>query len=117
MTTRKLKELFRLITDEANSNPEFAAKLGWVLGEDAALRTRGRRSPATLDPVAVHQSEAEHGLRVKLQGLSLDQLRDIVSEYGMDKSQLVMKWTKPARVIEHIVLTAATRARKGDAFR
>lgn len=117
MTSKKLKELFGIIADEANTNPGFAAKLARVFGEEVPSRTHGKRSPATLDPIAVYQTEAEHGLRLKLQGLTLDQLRDIVSEYGTDKSQLVMKWTKPERVIDHIVTTAATRARKGDAFR
>ena len=115
--SKKLKELFGIIAGEANINPDFAAKLARVFGEEVPSRTRGKRSPAILDPIAVYQTEAEQGLRLKLQGLTLDQLRDIVSEYGTDKSQLVMKWTKPERVIEHIVTTAATRARKGDAFR
>jgi len=117
VTSKKLKELFGIIADEANTNPDFAAKLAQVLGEEVPSRTRGKRSPAILDPIAIYQTEAEQGLRLKLQGLTLDQLRDIVSEYGTDKSQLVMKWTKPERVIDHIVTTAATRARKGDAFR
>jgi len=117
VTSKKLKAIFAIIVDEARTNPDFAAKLGRVLGEEVPSRVRGRRSPAILDPIAVYQTEAEQGLRVKLQVLTLDQLRDIVSEYGTDKSQLVMKWTKPDRVIDHIVTTAASRARKGDAFR
>lgn len=117
MMPRKLKELFGIIADEANTNPDFAAKLARVFGGETAPRTRGRRAPAIIDPIAILQSETEQGLRLKLQELTLDQLRDIISEYGMDKSQLVMKWTKTERVIDHIVTTATTRARKGDAFR
>jgi hypothetical protein len=117
MTSKKLRELFGIIADEANTNAGFAEKLARVLGEDAPSRTRGKRSPAVLDPISVYQAETEQGLRLKLQALTLDQLRDIVSEYGTDKSQLVMKWTRVDRVIDHIVATAASRARKGDAFR
>jgi hypothetical protein len=70
-----------------------------------------------LDPVIVFQSEGDASLRLRLKTMTLDQLRDIVSEHGMDKSQLVMKWTKSERVIDHIAATSAARARKGDAFR
>jgi len=114
---KKLRELFGIIADEANTNPDFAAKLARVFGNETTARGRGRRSPAIIDPIALYQSETEEGLRLKLKELTLEQLRDIVSEYGMDKSQLVMKWTKAQRIVDHIVATAATRARKGDAFR
>lgn len=117
MTLKKLNELFAVIAEESNANPDFAAKLARVLGEEQIVRSRARRAAAILDPVAVIQTDGDGGLRQKLQGMTLDQLRDVVSEHGMDKSHLVMKWTKPERVIEHILATAAARARKGDAFR
>jgi hypothetical protein len=49
--------------------------------------------------------------------LDLEQLRDVVAEYRMDPNKLVMKWKDRERVIEHIATTAASRGRKGDAFR
>ena len=49
--------------------------------------------------------------------LTLDQLRDIVAQYGMDPSKLVMKWKDPERVMDQIVELALTRSIKGDAFR
>lgn len=117
MILKKLRDLFAVIEDEAKNNQEFATKLAATLGDLTPVRPRGKRTPAMLDPVAVFQSDGDGGLRRRLQVLTLDQLRDIVSEHGMDKAQLVMKWTKPERVIEHIAVTAAARARKGDAFR
>lgn len=117
MIQKKLKDLLTVIANEANANPDFAAKLQRVFGDDARSASRARRAPAILDPVAAIQRDGESGLRQKLSAMSLDQLRDIVSEYGMDKAHLVMKWAKPGRVVEHIVVTAASRARKGDAFR
>lgn len=117
MIFKKLRELIAVIEEEANANPTFAAKIARVLGDETPARTRTRRAPAALDPIAVIQMEGDGGLRQKLEGMTLDQLRDIVSEHGMDKSHLVMKWTKRERVIEHILVTADARARKGDAFR
>lgn len=61
---KKLKELFGIIADEANTNPDFAAKLARVFGDGTTARARGRRSPAIIDPIALYQSETEQGLRV-----------------------------------------------------
>lgn len=56
-------------------------------------------------------------LRSKLDELDIEALKDIVSEYGMDSANLVLKWKKPERVRDHIFVTVQSRARKGDAFR
>ena len=56
-------------------------------------------------------------LRSQLSALSLDQLRDVVAEYGMDQGKLVMKWKDPVRVMDRIVEIALARAQKGHAFR
>ncbi len=69
-----------------------------------------------LDPVQLVRS-GEQVLRSNLEKLTLDQLRDIVAEYGMDPSRLVMKWNTPERVIDRIVEISIARAHKGDAFR
>ena len=47
----------------------------------------------------------------------MEELRDIVAEYGMDPGRLVMKWTTPERVINRIVEMSVARAHKGNAFR
>ena len=49
--------------------------------------------------------------------LDIEKLKYIVAEYRMDTAMLVMKWKATDRIIEHIVTTAAMRARKGVAFR
>lgn len=125
----KLLELARVIADQAERDPEFARRVGEVLGmEERASRDRvksavappsrpkHRRPPAVLDPVASAR-EGEEALRSRLDGLSLDQLRDIVADYGMDPGRLVMKWKSPERVIDRIVEISLSRAQKGDAFR
>jgi hypothetical protein len=56
-------------------------------------------------------------LRNALAPLDLERLKDIVAQFGMDPSKLVMKWKDRDRVAEHIVETSITRATKGDAFR
>ena len=120
----KLAALFDAILEEARRNPKFTEKLAVVLENlksagDSGTPKKGRgrrRAPAVFDPVAVYQ-EGDEVLRERLAPLDLEQLRDIVAEHGMDPGKLVMKWKTRERIIEHIVETAATRAKKGEAFR
>jgi hypothetical protein len=126
-----LKALFDLIRDEAKRNADFRDRLQSALetqglprrstpslsaGEPSDKKRGNRRPPALFDPIA----ESNHGethLREKLASLSLEQLRDIIADFRMDPSKLVMKWKGPERVVEHIVTTALNRRQKGDAFR
>lgn len=130
----KLIRLMRVVIEEAERNPSFEAALNDVLDstpskrkpskvesfglmEDGeAKRGKNRRAPAVLDPVQAVR-DGEHALRNALEVLSLDQLRDIIAEYGMDPSRLVMKWNTSDRVIDRIVEMSVARAHKGNAFR
>lgn len=126
-----LNRLMRVVIEEAERNPNFEAALQDALGstpskrrvetsgqvkDGKSKRGRNRRAPATLDPVQVVR-DGELVLRSALEKLSLEQLRDIVAEYGMDPGRLVMKWNTPERVIERIVEMSIARAHKGSAFR
>lgn len=81
------------------------------------LKRTGRRAPAKLDPLKILADSGEHGLTARLAALDLEELRDIVAQFGMDPRRLVMKWKDAQRVREHIVATTVQRSRKGDAFR
>lgn len=129
-----LRDLAKAVSDEAERNPEFAERLGTILRYQttntslrSASRSRtavptenskrgNRRAPAILDPVSL-AAQGEEAVRSQLAPLDLEQLRDIVAEYGMDPGKLVMKWKTPERVIDKIVEISLARARKGDAFR
>jgi hypothetical protein len=129
MTLKKrLSALVSAIIEETEKNESFRANVERVLGINDSLgvpqpraggakrRKGGRRTPAVLDPVELaRQGESE--LRAKISMLTLDQLRDIVAQYGMDPGKLVMKWKDINRVMDRIVELAVTRATKGDAFR
>jgi hypothetical protein len=64
-----------------------------------------------------HDHLTESVIRHTQAVLSLDQLRDVVAEHGLDPGKLVMKWKTPQRVIDWIVEKAVARSRHGDAFR
>ena len=127
-----LRDFVKVVSDEAERNPDFAERLR-VVFETSTMRPRihssatrrmnskvtrsaNRRPPAILDPVAL-AARGEEALRIKLAPLTLDQLKDIVADYGMDRERLVMKWRTPKRVIDRIVEVSISRAHKGDAFR
>lgn len=123
---RRLLELARAVADEAERNPAFAQRVEAVFGLEQARTdgkgakragSRRRRPPAVFDPVAVLRVEGAPGLRSRLSGLKLEQLKDMVAQYGMDPGKLVMKWKTWERVADRIVELSANRAQKGDAFR
>jgi hypothetical protein len=120
-----LRRLFDEILEEARSNARFRDRLTRALGQESASRSdpdahrahrAGRRAPGVLNPLTVLR-EGESALRARLAALTLDQLRDIVAEHGMDSSRLAMKWKDPQRVADLIVESAKQRSSKGDAFR
>ncbi|MEA3034053.1 MAG: hypothetical protein QOH86_2069 [Sphingomonadales bacterium] len=131
---KTLNALFREILQEANANPSFRARLEAVLnpqskagvsksrrppregGTPQPKRPSNRRPPAVLDPVHLAR-QGEDLLRAELAKLDLEQLRNVVAEYGMDPGKLVLKWRDEERVIERIVEVARGRAHKGSAFR
>ena len=134
-----LRDLADVVSHEAERNVEFGERLQSVLtsvasrdsvtvsaagtsttvtrpGRASTRRASKRRSPAILDPVAL-AANGEEALRARLAPLRLDQLKDIVADYGMDYDKLAMRWRKADRVIDRIVEVSINRAHKGDAFR
>lgn len=122
-----LAELARAVADEAEKNPEFAGRIAAVLRQvdepvQRELRTptesrpRNRRPPAALDPIEIAR-EGEVALRMQLAELTVEQLKDVVAEYGMDPGKLVAKWKTPDRIIDRIVEISLARSQKGNAFR
>ena len=131
---RTLQNLAKAISEEAERNPEFESRIRAAIGlpeadkgsssssrneatsQTSVRRQRNRRTPAVLDPVQIVQ-ESEQSLREQLALLTIEQLKDIVADYGMDPNKLVMKWRTSERIVNHIVEMAISRSRKGDAFR
>lgn len=130
---KKLNALLREVVAEAEANPAFQERLAKALGPDEKpvkaasverkrqakpaehKRPSNRRTPAVIDPVQLaRNSEAE--LREALAKLDIEQLRDVVADYGMDPGKLVMKWRDADRIADRIVEVARGRAQKGSAF-
>lgn len=118
---QRLQRLFSVLLDAVRNDPALAerveAAIGIVAKQSSPPSERGhRRTQATLDPYAEF-AVGEEDLLSKLHGLDIEALKDIVAQFGMDRSKLVMKWKSPDRIIEHIISTVRARAQQGDAFR
>jgi hypothetical protein len=116
-----LGKLTAAVAQEAARTPRFAnALLSAVAGADTTVpkpKRAPRRAPGIVDPFQIFSDTGEAGLRSRLNELTLEQLRDIVAEHGMDHDRLAMKWKDPGRVVDRILEKVSTRASKGSAFR
>lgn len=122
----RLSRLAKVISDKAEQDPHFAQMVEAALGSvekkvtdsnnGARKRHGGRRTPAILDPISEARKDPD-GLLGALNELGIEQLKDIVAEYGMDPSKLVMKWKDHKKIAERIVEVSVARAGKGHAFR
>ena len=80
-------------------------------------RKTRRRNAALFNPETILEEHGEDTLLDSLNKLEVDQLKDIVSEFGMDPAKKVMKWKKKDRFVAHIVEVTNHRLQKGGAFR
>jgi hypothetical protein len=119
---KTLQGVLNVVLAEAKQNPEFAHRLEEALGAKqnrreprGAKRPAHRRASPVLDPIEVSR-EGELTLRSRLRELTVEQLKDIVADHGMDPGKLAMKWKDPDRLIDRIVEYSLARAKKGDVF-
>jgi hypothetical protein len=126
LTTRLLR-LTAVVAKEAAARPSFAKALLRAMSPPVSKEVRGdtepsdrasgRRAAPVFDPFVIHRQDGPEVLRQRLEGLSVEQLKDLIAEHGMDRDKLAMKWKTPDRLIERITTTVNSRAQKGDVFR
>ena len=119
----QLRAFLEVVIEEARTNSNFRQRLQETLvrsipSTDVQTRRSGprRRNPPALDPFEVY-GEGEDQLRDTLTAMDIEQLKDIVAGYGLDRARLALKWRKTERLIDLIVDTVKNRTHKGDAFR
>lgn len=116
-TARQARELFAALDSRLDSDPAFARRVVEALRKvSEPPRSSNRRAAAVLDPAVVFRKDPA-ALRPALNALTIDQMKDIVSQYAMDPRRLALKWKTPERLIDLIVSVTEQRASKGDAFR
>ncbi|MFE6775179.1 hypothetical protein [Streptomyces sp. NPDC057702] len=122
----RLARVLGVVAAEAARTTRFSRALNKALAQSEPVtatppterrRRPHRRTPGVIDPFAVFAESGEPGLRARLTELGIEQLRDIVSEHGMDHDRLAMKWKDPQRVVDRILERVDSSVTKGSAFR
>ena len=118
---KQLKSVFDELLAEVSRNDKLRQRLADILGGSLAqtkawTRRSARRKPGLFDPMVVYRERPE-GLSRRLGDLSLEELKDIIAEHGMDRTKLARKWKEKDRLIELILNAVKSRSQKGDAFR
>jgi len=118
-----ISRLFDVILKEYSENPVFRRNIEDVIsGSPASAKVadrgkqRNRRARAIVDPYEANKI-GETALQQALAPLTIDQLKDVISEFAIDSSKLALKWKDRNRLINLIVETTKARIEKGDAFR
>ena len=107
-----------VIADEISSNADFAQKMSEAVGDDDSTVTqkrKNRRPPAKIDPFPLLE-QGEDKLSEALAGLSIDELKDVISANGMDTAKLAMKWKDRNRLEKHIIESTKRKSARGEAF-
>lgn len=76
-----------------------------------------RRQPSPLDPYATAASVGADGLRDQLMRLDIEQLKDVIAEYGMNYDGRAMSWRDHRRFVDRILEKTDFGATQGSAFR
>jgi len=117
---KKLKKLFDIIVQESEINEAFRKKIEDLLEPKIEAKIekkrQNKRDAAVLDPIGLAEKDVNE-LKTKLEELDIEKLKDIVSEFRLDSSRLVLKWKDKTRMIEHIIAASLSRVEKGDVFR
>ncbi|MEA5155275.1 hypothetical protein [Raineyella sp.] len=76
-----------------------------------------RRQPSPLDPYAVAAADGADGLRDQLMRLDIEQLKDVIAEYGMNYDGRAMSWHDQHRLVNRILEKTDFGATQGAVFR
>ena len=114
---KQLSKFFKVIQDEVRTNQEFAQKIEKIFSDSEVTKNVRKRKASVLNPESVLLEHGEDYLEYQLKLLELEELRDIISEFGMDPSKRAIKWKTKDKVIDHIIDVSRNRSSKGNAFR
>jgi len=75
-----------------------------------------KANDSPLDVYSILQSDGEKGLLASLEKCEVEQLKKIISYYGLDSTNKYRRWRKKERFIDLILHTVKARMTKGSAF-
>jgi hypothetical protein len=115
MIERALGGVFRVVTDEAASNPAFAKKLEDALAgfaDDYAARRKAEADIGDFHPFIAYRKSTPEEFAARLSRFDAKALRLIVAQHNLDPAnELKGKGAKKA-LVEHIFAAARKRAER-----
>jgi hypothetical protein len=121
--TRALRELLKLIEEEAGRNPNFSSRLEEIVAELPSKEQRktskqknATQSIAAPDIFAALQEKGEEEFRFWLRTLDVATLKTIIKKNGFDPAKASVRWTEPDKFVALIVEQAIARLKRGSAF-
>ncbi|SDB81477.1 hypothetical protein GA0111570_103288 [Raineyella antarctica] len=88
-----------------------------AIDQPPANPQKRRRQPSLIDPYEVAARDGLDGLRAELQRLDVEQLKDVIAEYGMNYDGRAMGWKDHHRFVERVLEKTGFGTTQGDAFR
>ena len=103
----QMVELFRRMAERAKADPDVATHVRNALVESGILDVFGSRN--ALDVVDLLDLGGEQILRIRLQEMTLAELKQLVSANGYDPDKETARWRSQAKFIDLIVTRAQTQ--------
>jgi hypothetical protein len=115
-----LRDLLALVDDEANRNPEFAAKLNALMAELPSRSARPPRPPkiavSVPDVFAALQQKGESEFAFWVRTLDIPTLKAIIRANGFDPAKASQRLTDLDKFARLVIDQTAARMKRGSAF-
>lgn len=118
----KLKEIIEIILEEAKKNKDFEEALKGALYREksdlvkAKTKCRIKRESAKINPL-IEVEKGENDLRQKLEELNIQELKNVIYDYGLDNMKNSVRWKKKEKFVNLIIEMSKKKISKGNAFR
>lgn len=111
------KKISKVIQDEMTENEGFAKKIEEILFPEGTEKPKkkSKRNPAKINPIRLWE-EGEEKLREEVAKLDVEELKDVIAEYGLDPKKSANRLKKREKLEELIFEGAKRTATRGDAF-
>ena len=119
--TALLREFVALVAEEADHNPNFAARLDDLLGGLPEKKPAKQRAPkaaavSALDLHAELQTRGDEEFRFWLRDQPLPVLRASIRTHDLDPTRKTARWKDAEKVADFITDAMRARTARGSAF-
>lgn len=116
--TKLFRQLADLVSDEAEANPAFAAKLDSILAplpQKPTAKSKAKEAHAP-DVFTEFETRGAEEFGFWLRALDLATLKAIIKANGFDPGKTAARWTEPDKFVALIAEQVKARLNRGSAF-